>query len=330
VDEPQSPAPVEAVLPATAPRAWLTAAARRLRGSPNMIPITLGYLLAVSLFLIWRGISVSPDLFIVFMLLAAVALGRWRSFVVDWIPFVVLFLGYEFLRGLAGSSGIPVHYREVIDADRLLGLGTVPTLWLQSHLHASGQTSALDVAATVVYFMHFAYPLTLGYGLWLRDRAIFRRFAAALLGMSFFGFLVFLLVPVAPPWLAAAHGDLPRVIKIIDGTVATAFTHGAIAKTSVEPSVLPSYTTWYYQHLNPDPVAAFPSLHAAFPMLGMLYAVRAFGRIGWLGALWVLAVCFSIVYLGEHYLVDALGGIVLAVAAFAVGERVLRPPVEAV
>jgi hypothetical protein len=45
--------------------------------------------------------------------------------------------------------------------------------------------------------------------LWLVDRVQFLRFTVALLGMSFAAFVVFLLVPVAPPWLAGHHHLLP-------------------------------------------------------------------------------------------------------------------------
>ncbi|MHB8509616.1 MAG: phosphatase PAP2 family protein [Candidatus Dormibacteria bacterium] len=267
------------------------------------VPAVLAYLVATTLFLIWRGISVSPDYFVFLLLFGAIILGRWRAFLVDWMPFIALLLGYEFLRGLAGSSGMAVHYQEVITADRALGFGQLPTIWLQQHLYVDGRTSLLDYATTVFYFLHFAYPLTLGYAFWLYDRPLFRRFAAALLLMSFGCFVFFLLVPVAPPWLASQRGYLPHVQKIISSTI-------------------PSQTTFYYQHLNPNPVAAFPSLHEAFPVLGLLYGLRAFGRRGALLAFWCLAVAFSIVYLGEHYLVDAIAGVVVAVMAFAAVERV--------
>jgi membrane-associated phospholipid phosphatase len=193
-----------------------------------------------------------------------------------------------------------VHYEEVIALDRAIGLGTLPTLFLQSHLYHGGGPSALDIACTLVYFLHFAYPLTLGYVFWIRDRSVFRHFAAALLGMSFVAFFFYLLVPVAPPWLAAQKGLLPHVEKIISHT-------------------LPSATDFVYQKMNPNQVAAMPSLHTAFPVLGLLYGVRLFGRRAALplGA-WVIAVVFSIVYLGEHYVVDALGGVVFAVAAYLV------------
>ncbi|GAC1330453.1 MAG: hypothetical protein NVSMB17_07830 [Candidatus Dormibacteria bacterium] len=267
-----------------------------------MVPAVIAYVVATTAFLIFRGISVSPDDFVFILLLGAVVLGRWKAFIVDWTPFVVLFLGYEFLRGFAGKTGIAPHYTEVIAFDRVLGLGTLPTLLLQARLYHGGGPSALDIICTLFYFLHFAYPLTLGYVFWIRDRGLFRRYALTLLAMSFGAFVFFLLVPVAPPWLASQEGLIPHVEKIISHT-------------------LPSSTDIIYKSMTPNKVAAFPSLHAAFPFLGMLYGIRLFGRRAALplGA-WVLGVTFSIVYLGEHYVVDALGGFVLAGASFALVE----------
>ncbi len=275
------------------------------RFSTFMVPAVILYVIAVSAFSIWRGISVSPDYFVIVLLLGAIALGRWKAFVVDWLPFVALFLGYEILRGLAGSSGIEVHYRGPIDFDDFVFLGHQPTVWLQQHLYQPGVVSVLDVIATIFYFCHFAYPLSLGFVFWIKDRALFRRFAAALLAMSFTAFVFYLLVPVAPPWLASQQGYLPHVEKIINHT-------------------LPSATDWFYQRLNPTQVAAMPSLHAAFPVLGLLYALKLWGRRAWPLALWAVAVCFSIVYLGEHYVADAVAGILFAAASYGAVEFVFR------
>ena len=270
-----------------------------------MVPAVIAYVITITAFSIWRGISVSPDYFVIVLLLGAIALGRWKVFLVDWLPFVALFLGYEILRGLAGSSGIDVHYSGPINVDNFISLGHQPTIWLQEQLYRPGSVSPIDVVATIFYFCHFAYPLTLGFIFWIKDRLLFRRFAAALLAMSFTAFVFFLLVPVAPPWLAAQQGYLPHVEKIISHTI-------------------PSGTSWFYQNLNPNPVAAVPSLHAAFPVLGLLYGVRLWGRRAWPLALWCVAVCFSIVYLGEHYVADALAGILFAWASYFVVEFVYK------
>src|ERR1700730_13773437 len=100
-----------------------------------MVPVVIVYVIAISAFSIWRGISVSPDYFVIVLLLGAIALGRWKDFLVDWLPFVALFLGYEILRGLAGSSGIEVHYSGPLNVDNLISLGCQPTIWLRNKLY---------------------------------------------------------------------------------------------------------------------------------------------------------------------------------------------------
>src|SRR5256885_9387375 len=62
--------------------------------------------------------------------------------------------------------------------------------------------------------------------------------------------------------------------------------------------------------------AAMPSLHAAYPFLGALFALRLWGRRAWPALAYTAGVWLSIVYLGEHYIVDIIGGAVFALAAF--------------
>jgi hypothetical protein len=104
----------------------LRAYLRRLSGSA-ITAMVAAYVLAVSLFMIWRDISVSPEYVVGLFLLGALALGRTRMFLADWVPFLLLFLGYEFLRGFAHQTGIPVHYSDVIALERLVAGGHVPT-----------------------------------------------------------------------------------------------------------------------------------------------------------------------------------------------------------
>src|SRR5690606_1524274 len=56
--------------------------------------------------------------------------------------------------------------------------------------------------------------------------------------------------------------------------------------------------------------------HAAFPVLLTLLCFRHFGRWGWVMLAYAGAVTFGIVYLGEHYVVDVVAGVALAVAAY--------------
>jgi membrane-associated phospholipid phosphatase len=76
-----------------------------------------------------------------------------------------------------------------------------------------------------------------------------------------------------------------------------------------------------YGNLNPNQVAAFPSLHAAYPVLAAVYAWRRYRAVAVFLAAWAAAVWFSIVYLGEHYVVDALMGLVYVAVATVIVER---------
>jgi len=275
-----------------------------------LVGIAIGYLAAVSGVMIWRGISVSPDYLLLLMVPVALVSGRFLGFLRDWVPFIALFLAYEAMRGLASKTGFAPHVGDLAAAERWLFGGHVPSAVLQSSIHSSAVGGAADYFATVIYFGHFAVPLTVGMLIWLVDRTQFLRYTTALLGMACVAFVVFLLVPTAPPWYANDHGVISGVHKIISST-------------------LPSAVSPYYSSLNPNPVAAMPSLHMAFPVLSLFALVGVWPRRGWLFALWCVAVFFSIVYLGEHYAVDALAGIVLAALSWLVMMRVVVPRVGA-
>ena len=87
--------------------------------------------------------------------------------------------------------------------------------------------------------------------------------------------------------------------------------------TKIVSTTLPSAISPYYSAINPNPVAAFPSLLAAFPFLGYLAVRETFARrVSWLTLGWCVMVWFSVVYLGEHYVVDVVAGVGLVGASW--------------
>jgi membrane-associated phospholipid phosphatase len=72
-------------------------------------------------------------------------------------------------------------------------------------------------------------------------------------------------------------------------------------------------------------IAAMPSLHAAYPMLICLFFWSRANR--WFRALlvaYVLAMAFTLVYAGEHFVLDELVGWTYAIVVFVVGSRLLH------
>ena len=77
--------------------------------------------------------------------------------------------------------------------------------------------------------------------------------------------------------------------------------------------------------INANPVAAMPSLHAAYAFLTFLVLRRAFGAIGWLALAYFLFVALTVVYTADHYLIDILAGVAYAAAAYLVMLRMAAP-----
>jgi len=272
-----------------------------------MVSISLGYVIVVCGIMIWRGVSVSPDWLLLLFVPIALLSGRLLGFLRDWVPFVAIFLGWEAMRGIVANDGIPVQVASITHAEEWLFGGRDPTEVLQ-HAFSGATLNALALMATVVYFCHFVVPLLVGLVLWLKDRTQYLRFVTALLGMCLVAFVFFMLVPTAPPWYAARHGMLPGVTDLIS-------------------SALPSYISPYYHVLNPNPTAAFPSLHAAFPFLGFLALRRPYPRGSWILLGWSLLVFWSVVFLGEHWVVDVISGVFLALGSWWALNRFLVPHV---
>ena len=273
-----------------------------------------GYIVLLSALMLVRGVSITPDVLLVAFGLAAVLLGRGRLFLRDWIPFIGLFFAYELMRGYADNLGLAIHVTDVLAVERFLFLGVVPTQALQDAFHPAVGPDVLASVATVFYFLHFPLPIAVGFFLWLRRRRVYYDYVAALILLSMAGFATYVLLPVAPPWWAAQHGALvgpdgqPAILYLKEqgfDQLASLF--------GFEGRYIYSYTIY---DINPNQVAAFPSLHAAFPFLGFLFARRAFGRVGWILLAYSVCVWLSIVYLADHYVVDILGGLAYAGAAY--------------
>jgi len=285
----------------------------RLRRRPRALLIgSVAYLAIVFGAMLWFGISIEPEEVVLLLLVIAFALGRTVVFIVDWGPFLVLFFAYEAMRGFASKTGFAPH--DLSGMEHALFGGMLPSLALQHAFYQPESVSPQDVIAMFFYFMHFPLPIVVGFVFWLRSRDHYHRFVAALLLMAFLAFVTYLLWPSAPPWWQFQKGQVPPgdvVHKILDETVDKFWGKNYI--------VTPLYT-----HLNPNKFAAFPSLHAAFPALAAVYAWTRYRALSIALVVWTLCVLASIVYLGEHYIVDAVDGFLYVAAAVVVVEGFVR------
>ena len=201
------------------------------------------------------------------------------------------------------------HFDYPITVDSRLGGGFPPGQQLQSRLRRRGELTWLDKAMSFFYWTWEAEPhLVMA---WIRrERPDSFASAAGRLAATFdLTLLGYWTLPTAPPWWASEKlgrmdGDVRRVMSEVASWI----------KREPNP-------TEGDHEMGANPFAAMPSDHfASAAMTAMLLSEqsRALGAIGWAYA---LALAFTLVYLGEHYITDELAGLTLALTV----NRARRP-----
>lgn len=234
------------------------------------------------------------------------------NFLLDWWPPVVGLMIYFYSRGLTDDLGLGVHFTMPITVDTWLGGGETPTqrlqeAWCGDPCLRETPPQWFDVGFTTVYMSHFLAGLTIAAVLWVRNRVEWVRWMRRYITINFGALVVYVLYPMAPPWMAAEKGYLPSGIHKITGRGWSdlGLGHFDMALSGVG-----------------NPVAAMPSLHAGMTVLIAAYAVqRLRTRWRWLLLAYPVAMSTALVYYGEHYVIDVLAGALLA-ALVLVGCKV--------
>jgi membrane-associated phospholipid phosphatase len=259
---------------------------------------------------VW-GFPASRDRLMIWIIagLVLVAAGRPSALsrlVVGFLPVIVFLYAYDLLRGAADGISTHVYTLPQLRVDEWMFGGTAPTVTLQHALWTTGHPHMWDYLAIVVYLTYFIVPITIAAVLWYKAPALFRRYVALWIGLSFAGLVTYALYPASPPWLASRQGFLPHVVRITPNLTRTL---GVNLSRVMESQ----------QYVNK--VAAVPSLHAATALLITLFFWSRTTRWRWLLVLYPVAMAFSLVYLGEHYVSDVLLGWIYAIVVFVLGNR---------
>lgn len=215
----------------------------------------------------------------------------------------------------AATQAARVHIDYPIAADRLLGLGELPTVRLQRALAGSGRTgadwSALDRVLVWAHWSWFVFPHgSLAYIL-VRRHARFPRAAALTYAVFDIGASFYWLLPTAPPWyaaeVAAERGEDALEVRRLMVEYGQSFWRDGWGSL--------------YSVFGGNPLAAMPSLHFATSVMATLLLFEVGPAAGALGLCYTATLGFALVYLGEHYAVDLLGGALLTAAVRRLGPR---------
>ncbi|WP_298328414.1 phosphatase PAP2 family protein [Haloactinopolyspora sp.] len=224
----------------------------------------------------------------------------WRAHVrtfVDWLPLLAALVLYDHTRGVADGLGMPVRVGELVDIEHGFFGGTLPTVWLQTHL-LEESVRWWDVGVAIVYFTHFVVPWLLAAAFYLYSRPRWVTYIRRVLLLSYAGLLTYVLLPAAPPWYAARDGLITEPVYRLVGR-------------GWEELGLRSADEWLAgAQAQANLVAAMPSLHAAFALLVTvtLWPLARHWALRVVLVLFPLAMAFSLVYGGEHYVIDVVLG----------------------
>ncbi|RSM42185.1 inositol phosphorylceramide synthase [Actinoplanes sp. ATCC 53533] len=235
----------------------------------------------------------------------------WKQhllFLRDWLPIVLLLMVYNVSRGYADGLREP-YVTPLIEADKAmfgwLTGGQVPTTWLQQHLY-DGTTPWWMAVVTVVYVSHFFVVPTIAVVLWLRTRPLWARFVRRWFTLCLAGLITYFVYPAAPPWWASDKGKLAEKVTLISDRGWDVIGLQGAGNTLNELRVDQS-----------NPVAAMPSLHTAWALMAVVFFLPMVRKRWWpLLLTYPIAMTFTLVYTGEHYIIDVLVGWLYVGAVF--------------
>lgn len=236
---------------------------------------------------------------------------RYRT----WMVYVGCLGIFVLLRPLADETGLPVHTADLADLERLLFGGVVPTVWLQEQLFSPRNIGWLEWLATNTHWSYFIIPHLMTILVFLFRPRDFDRQALVIIGIFVSGLLLYFVTPATPPWLAGLRGDIPYVYRVMP------YVGGDLGGRA--------YAELYRAFGDSNPLAAIPSMHMGVTFGLYLLARQYSRRLGYALLAYTLLMGFSLVYLGEHYVVDLLVGVGLAWVVFRLVQAHYGLPQEA-
>ena len=244
----------------------------------------------------------------------AVPPGRRRHLAVAAAYMHLFKLGWELPYDAPQKLRRRLWIDEPVRFDALVGLGVPPGVRLQRALRRPGEVTALDRIVTVVYGTWFVPQLLLAY-LLVRHEEYVPRAGARLSAAYHLTCPFYFFVPEAPPWWASEMegrmgGEIERVARLVVWDL-----------LGRDPPKENSH--------RGNPWGSMPSDHissAAITAMGLSEVSRLYGALGWS---YVAAASFAVVYLGEHYVLDVVVGLLIAEAVHR-AEPLAAPFVRAV
>jgi len=239
-----------------------------------------------------------------------------RKLAVALIPFIVFGLSYDWMRVYPNYMVNPIDVKDLYDLEKqLFGINIGGEILIPCEYFAKHYSSVMDFFAGIFYLTWVPVPILFGIYLYFKkQRAIYLQFALVFLLVNLIGFAGYYIHPAAPPWYAMQYGFEP--ILNTPGNTAGLGRFDALLGISVFDSLYGR---------NANVFAAIPSLHSAYMVVALFYAIKNKSSLPIIITLTILmlGIWFTAVYSYHHYIIDVLLGILCALIGIALFEVVL-------
>ena len=186
--------------------------------------------------------------------------------------------------------------------ERAIFGGELPSARLQRTIFDPARIAPFDYMLVAIYLSFFFVSLIVGMVIAWKNWALARHMLIAKAIMLTIGFVIIFALPTTPPWLS------PDSALVLDqASPERVYRVTAIARGQEEG---------YHFEQDDNALAAMPSIHMATTMLVLFLAFSYRRRWRVVAGVYISLMGFAIVYLGEHYVLDEIAGIALAMASW--------------
>lgn len=237
-----------------------------------------------------------------------------RKLAVALLPFVLFGISYDWMRVYPNYQVNPIDVKGLYEVEKaLFGISVQGNTLIPCEYFALHHCTVADFFAGIFYLCWVPVPIAFGLWLYLKgDRKVYLRFAMVFLFVNLIGFTGYYIHPAAPPWYAMNYGFEP--VLDTPGNVAGLGRFDELLGCSIFDSIYGR---------NANVFAAVPSLHAAYMVVALAYAIIGRCKKGLIALFAVImaGIWWTAVYSGHHYLIDVMLGISCALLGILLFEK---------
>lgn len=231
-----------------------------------------------------------------------------------FFPIIITWWILDSIRIIPSNYFNEVHIQDLYEAELwLFGIEKDRTIQTPNQFLKQYDNTFLHLLTGFTYLFWIPIPCLLGIYLYFKNKKILLTFTTCFLITNLIGITLYYLYPAAPPWYIDAYGF--EFIAQTLGSAARLYQFDAITGVPVFKGI-------YDKSFNV--FGAVPSLHSAYPVVSFFYARKAkLYTPSYLLFVYIWLTWFTAVFTNHHYIIDVLLGVVCAILAIFMIEKIL-------